>query len=138
METKPKFNFKYLLGISLVSAMGGLLFGYDLVVIGGAKEFYELVFNLSTPAIKGWAISSCIVGCIIGAMGVGKPSDAFGRKKLLIIAAMMFFVSAIGSGYAPTFTQFVFTVFSPICIRRLFPSMYSQSFLQYFFFKGFI
>ena len=107
METKPKFNFKYLLGISLVSALGGLLFGYDLVVIGGAKEFYELVFNLSTPAIKGWAISSCIVGCIIGAMGVGKPSDAFGRKKLLIISAMMFLVSAIGSGYAPTFTQFV-------------------------------
>ena len=107
MEIKPKFNFIYLLGISLVSALGGLLFGYDLVVIGGAKEFYELVYNLSSPAMQGWAVSSCIVGCIIGAMGVGKPSDAFGRKKLLIIAAMMFFVSAIGSGYAPTFTQFV-------------------------------
>jgi MFS family permease len=104
---KTKYNIKYLLGISLVSALGGLLFGYDLVVIGGAKEFYEQVFNLSTPAIQGWAVSSCIVGCIIGAMGVGKPSDIFGRKKLLIISALMFFVSAIGSGYAPTFTQFV-------------------------------
>jgi MFS family permease len=107
METKPKFNFKYLLGISLVSALGGLLFGYDLVVIGGAKEFYELTFNLSTAAMQGWAVSSCIVGCIIGAMGVGKPSDAFGRKKLLIISAIMFLISAIGSGFAPDFTQFV-------------------------------
>ena len=107
VKAKAKFNLSYLFGISLVSALGGLLFGYDLVVIGGAKEFYELVYNLSTPAIQGWAVSSCIVGCIIGAMGVGKPSDVFGRKKLLIISAMMFFVSAIGSGYAPTFTQFV-------------------------------
>lgn len=104
---KSKFNLRYLLGISMVSALGGLLFGYDLVVIGGAKEFYELVYGLSSPAMQGWAVSSCIVGCIIGAMGVGKPSDVFGRKKLLIISAMMFLISALGSGYAPTFTQFV-------------------------------
>ncbi|AQT69047.1 D-xylose transporter [Anaerohalosphaera lusitana] len=106
-KTDGEYNLRYLLGISLVSAMGGLLFGYDLVVIGGAKEFYELVYNLSSPAIKGWAVSSCIVGCIIGALCVGKPADVFGRKKLLIVSAAMFFVSAIGSGYAPTFTQFV-------------------------------
>ena len=106
-DARSEYNFKYLLGISSVSALGGLLFGYDLVVIGGAKEFYELVFNLTSPAMQGWAVSSCIVGCIIGAMGVGKPSDAFGRKKLLIVSAIMFLVSAIGSGYAPTFTQFV-------------------------------
>ena len=85
-ENKSGFNLKYLLGISMVSALGGLLFGYDLVVIGGAKEFYELVYGLTSPAIKGWAVSSCIVGCIIGAMGVGKPSDVFGRKKLLVIS----------------------------------------------------
>jgi len=104
---KSKYNIKYLLGISMVSALGGLLFGYDLVVIGGAKEFYELVYNLTSPAMQGWAVSSCIVGCIIGAMGAGKPSDVFGRKKLLTISALMFLVSALGSGYAPTFTQFV-------------------------------
>lgn len=104
---KHSFNIKYLLGISLVSALGGLLFGYDLVVIGGAKEFYEQVYVLSTASIKGWAVSSCIVGCILGAMFVGKPSDVFGRKKLLIVSALMFLVSALGSGYAPTFTQFV-------------------------------
>jgi len=102
-----KFNMKYLLGISMVSALGGLLFGYDLVVLGGAKEFYELVYRLTSPAIIGWAVSSCIVGCIIGAMLVGKPADMFGRKKMLFISAILFFVSAIGSGYAPTFFQFV-------------------------------
>lgn len=102
-----KFNMKYLLGISLVAALGGLLFGYDLVVIGGAKEFYELVYGLTSPAIKGWGVSSCIVGCILGAMCVGKPADMFGRKKMLSISAVLFFISAIGSGYAPTFSQFV-------------------------------
>ena len=98
---------KYLLGISMVSALGGLLFGYDLVVIGGAKEFYELVYGLSGPAIKGWGVSSCIVGCIIGALFVGKPVDMFGRKKMLSLSAVLFFISAIGSGYAPTFAQFI-------------------------------
>jgi len=106
-EENYKINLKYLLGISLVSALGGLLFGYDLVVIGGAKEFYELAYGLSSPAIKGWGVSSCIVGCIIGAMCVGKPADVFGRKKMLFISAVLFFISAIGSGYAPTFFQFV-------------------------------
>ena len=102
-----KFNMKYLLGISMVAALGGLLFGYDLVVLGGAKEFYELVYGLTSPAIKGWGVSSCIVGCIIGAMFVGKPADMFGRKKMLFISAVLFFISAIGSGYAPTFALFV-------------------------------
>lgn len=106
-EEKYKFNMTYLLGISMVSALGGLLFGYDLVVLGGAKEFYELVYELSGPAIKGWAVSSCIVGCIIGAMCIGKPVDMFGRKKMLFLSAVLFFISAIGSGYAPTFTLFV-------------------------------
>ena len=107
MKTDYKINLVYLFAISLVSALGGLLFGYDLVVIGGAKVFYQLTYNLSSPAIQGWAVSSCIVGCIIGAMSVGKPADKYGRKKLLIISGVFFFISALGSGYAPTFTQFV-------------------------------
>ena len=102
-----KYSSGYLVGTTLVAALGGLLFGYDLVVIGGAKEFYELVYGLTTPVIKGWGVSSCIVGCIIGAIGVGKPADVFGRKRMLSISAVLFFVSAIGSGHAPTFTQFV-------------------------------
>jgi len=107
MKKEHNFRVGYIFGISMVSALGGLLFGYDLVVIGGAKEFYELVYGLSSPAMQGWAVSSCIVGCIIGAIGVGKPSDIYGRKRLLILSSILFFISALGSGYAPTFTQFV-------------------------------
>ena len=98
---------KYILGISLASALGGLLFGYDLLVISGAKEFYQLHFGLETPFLQGWAVSSCIVGCIIGAMFVGKPSEIWGRARLLSLSGLFFLISAIGSGCAPTFTQFV-------------------------------
>ena len=98
---------KYILFISLVSALGGFLFGYDLLVISGAKQFYELSFGLTTPVLQGWAVSSCIVGCIIGALSVGKAADKFGRVKLLTLSALLFFISAIGSGYAPSFSQFV-------------------------------
>ena len=104
---KYKFNIKYILAISLASALGGFLFGYDLLVISGAKEFYQVVYNLNSSALQGWAVSSCIVGCIIGAMFVGKPSDIWGRTKLLSLSGLLFFISALGSGYAPTFTQFV-------------------------------
>ncbi len=102
-----KYDTRFLLSAASVAALGGLLFGYDLVVIGGAKEFYEQVYGLADPVIKGWAVSSCIVGCILGALLVGKPADVFGRKRMLFIAALLFFVSALGSGYAPTFNQFV-------------------------------
>ena len=97
----------FLLGISMVAGLGGLLFGYDLVVIGGAKEFYELAYGLTGPVVKGWGVSSCIVGCIVGALVVGKPADVFGRKLMLWISAVLFFVSAIGSGWAPDFSLFV-------------------------------
>lgn len=106
-ESTGAFNMKYLLFISLVSALGGFLFGYDLLVISGAKQFYELSFGLTTPVLQGWAVSSCIVGCILGALGVGKAADQFGRVKLLILSALLFFISAIGSGYAPSFNQFI-------------------------------
>jgi len=106
-EQQYDFNVKFILGVAFASALGGLLFGYDLLVISGAKEFYQLYYNLDTPELQGWAVSSCIVGCIIGALGVGKPSDVWGRTKLLSLSGLLFLISAIGSGYAPDFTQFV-------------------------------
>jgi len=105
--SQEKFNMKFLLFISLVSALGGFLFGYDLLVISGAKQFYELTYNLTSPVLQGWAVSSCIVGCIMGAIAVGKAAEKFGRVKLLILSGVLFFISAIGSGYAPDFNQFV-------------------------------
>jgi len=102
-----KYNLQYLWSVSLVAAMGGLLFGYDWVVIGGAKPFYELYFNLTTSSEIGWAMSSALAGCLIGSVISGILSDKFGRKRLLIGSGFLFTVSAIGTGLANEFTVFV-------------------------------
>jgi len=111
-DEQYSFRLAYLLGISLVAAMGGLLFGYDLMVISGAKQFYEEVFHLSgedahSKFLQGWAIASCVIGCIIGALGVGKPCDSFGRVPLLKLSALLFLVSAAWTSMAPNLTHFV-------------------------------
>ena len=136
------FNMGHILFISAVSALGGFLFGYDLLVISGAKQFYELTFDLNTPSLQGWAVSSCIVGCILGAILVGKAADQFGRTKLLIVSALLFFVSAIGSGYAPNFTQFILyrllggvgmgmaSTLSPMYIAEVSPAQYRGRFVS--------
>ena len=93
----------YLLLICLVSAMGGLLFGYDWVVIGGAKIFYEPFFGLEgSAALRGWAMSSALIGCLAGALLSGEWSDKYGRKKMLIIASFLFVWSAYGTGACRT------------------------------------
>jgi len=98
---------RYVWTVTLVSAMGGLLFGYDWVVIGGAKPFYEKFFGLTTPAQIGWAMSSALVGCLVGALVSGGLSDRFGRKKLLILSAFLFTVTGVLTALAPNFTVFV-------------------------------
>ncbi len=107
METEVNYNMKYIWTISLVAAMGGLLFGYDWVVIGGAKPFFEPFFGLESDAVKGWANSCALVGCLLGAIISGSLSDKFGRKKLLILSGFLFTVSAIGTGLANNFDWFV-------------------------------
>jgi len=107
MDSETKFNMKFIWSICLVAAMGGLLFGYDWVVINGAKPFFEKYFNLTTPSQIGWAMSCALVGCLIGSVLSGVSSDRFGRKRLLILAAFIFFFSAIGTGLANSFTTFV-------------------------------
>jgi SP family arabinose:H+ symporter-like MFS transporter len=106
--TGTAFNWKYLISISLVSAMGGLLFGYDWVVIGGAKPFYEPFFNITGNAfLQGWAMSCALIGCLAGAGLSGWFSDRFGRKKLLIIAAGLFVIASLGTGAANCLEAFV-------------------------------
>jgi len=107
MSERPAYNMAYIWTVTLVSAMGGLLFGYDWVVIGGAKPFYEKFFGLTTPAQIGWAMSSALVGCLVGALVSGGLSDRFGRKRLLIVAGFLFTISAVWTALAGDFTVFV-------------------------------
>ena len=101
------FSKGFLYFICAVSAMGGLLFGYDWVVIGGAKPFYELYFSISdSPLMQGVAMSTALVGCLIGAMVAGSAADKYGRKPLLMLSAVLFTVSAIATGLFNDFTLF--------------------------------
>ena len=100
-------NKSFIYFICLVSAIGGLLFGYDWVVIGGAKPFYELFFGISdSPLMQGVAMTTALVGCLIGAMVAGAMADRYGRKPLLIISAVLFTVSAVATGVYDDFTLF--------------------------------
>ena len=97
----------FLYFICAVSAMGGLLFGYDWVVIGGAKPFYELYFGISdSPVMQGVAMTTALIGCLVGAMVAGSAADKYGRKPLLILSAILFTVSAIATGLFNDFTMF--------------------------------
>lgn len=97
----------YVWFISIVAALGGLLFGYDWVVIGGAKPFYEVYFHLNEPSLQGWAMSCALVGCLFGSLFSGVLSERFGRKPALIAAALAFTASSLGTGYAGSFHAFI-------------------------------
>lgn len=125
-ESKPAFDATYIWMVSIVAALGGLLFGWDWVVIGGAKPFFEPYFNLSAIAVQwshnglaqalgltteaalsGWANSCALLGCLAGSLVAGALSDKFGRKKLLILSAFLFALSSVFTGWAGSFNQFV-------------------------------
>lgn len=107
-DDMKSYNKGFVYFICLVSALGGLLFGYDWVVIGGAKPFYELYFNISdSPMMQGLAMSVALLGCLIGAMVAGMMADRYGRKPLLLISAFIFLISAYATGAFSTFTWFL-------------------------------
>ncbi|KAA6333060.1 D-xylose-proton symporter [termite gut metagenome] len=88
--------------------MGGLLFGYDWVVVGGAKPFYEEFFNIAdSPSIQGFVMGSAILGCLLGVMVSGALSDRYGRKPLMITASLIFIMAAAGTGIANTISWFI-------------------------------
>lgn len=99
-------NLSYLLPICLVATLGGLLFGYDTGVISGAIEFLTAHFQLDV-LMKGWASGCVLIGCAIGVLIVGPISDRFGRKKALLLAAMLFLASALGTALPPDITTFI-------------------------------
>jgi sugar porter (SP) family MFS transporter len=99
---------RYIWLICGAAAMGGLLFGYDWVVIGGAKPFYEKFFQLTNERLVGWANSCALLGCLIGSIFSGWASDRLGRKLPLIASAVLFAVSSALTALAGSFNAFVF------------------------------
>lgn len=99
-------NRNYVYFAAFVAALGGVLFGYDTAVIAGAVGFLREYFHLNALQ-TGWAVSNALVGCIIGVALAGVLSDRFGRKKVLIVSAILFTISAVGSAIPATLTQFV-------------------------------
>ena len=101
-----KNNKNYILFIALSAALGGLLFGYDTAVISGAIGNLTKYFNL-TPVETGWAISSALVVCLIGAFFSDYLSNRLGRKATMIITAILFILNSIGTALPNSFTMFV-------------------------------
>lgn len=108
VPSNPQFQYnqRYIWLISLTAALGGFLFGYDWVVIGGAKPFYEPFFNITSPSDQGWGTSSALVGCMGGAILCILLSDKLGRKRLLIFSGFLFSLSALGTALSDTFWWF--------------------------------
>ena len=123
----------YIYLTSFIAALGGLLFGFDTAVISGTIPFITRYFNLS-DAMLGWAVSSALVGCLVGSITAGKPGDLYGRKLILKILAVMFLISALGTGLATSFSVFVAarfigglaiggaSVISPVYISEIAPA----------------
>lgn len=109
---KYALNKPFIYFICIVSAMGGLLFGYDWVVIGGAKIFYEQFFGIAdNNFLIGLATSIALAGCMVGALTVGVLADKYGRKPLLMLSAFIFVISSIGTGAFNRFDWFLFARF---------------------------
>ncbi|MDP2891124.1 MAG: MFS transporter, partial [Bacteroidota bacterium] len=125
----------YVILISVVAALGGLLFGFDTAVISGTINFIQPYFGLSEAGL-GWTVSSLLFGCIAGVFLAGKAGDQYGRKKVLMVAALLFFISAVGSASAHSLVLFlvarilgglavgVASILSPMYIAELAPAKY--------------
>ncbi len=129
----PETTSAFVIKVSLVAALGGLLFGYDTAVIAGVIGYLQTRFELS-PIMTGWAASSAIWGCAFGAMMAGYLSDRFGRKKVLLVTAILFIISSIGAMLPRNLTEFLMARFigglgigaasmlSPLYISEIAPS----------------
>ncbi len=103
-EDQGKTGFVYL--ISLIAALGGLLFGFDTAVVAGAIGFLKAQFALDA-AHEGFVASSALIGCVLGAFCAGSLSDRFGRKRVLILTGLLFGISAVGAALPRNMTEFV-------------------------------
>ncbi len=90
--------------LTLTASLGGLLFGYDTAVISGTLSMVRIQFGLNA-AMEGWYVSSALVGCVIGVSFAGWLSDKYGRKKVLLLAASLFTISAVGCALISSFSS---------------------------------
>src|SRR4029077_20234822 len=98
---------RYLLKSTVVAALGGLLFGFDTVVISGATSTLSEVYQL-TPMLLGFTVASALWGTVLGSMFAGAPSDRFGRRACLQALAVLYVVTALGCALAWDWYSFVF------------------------------
>lgn len=126
-------NMTRIVFLAIVAAIGGILFGYDTAVISGTTEIVKNQFRLTTIA-EGWYVGCALIGSILGVMTAGMMSDHLGRKKTMLISALMFSVSAIGCAVCGDFNQLVVfriiggfgigivSIVSPIYISEIAPA----------------
>jgi len=128
--------------LTIAAALGGLLFGYDTAVISGAIGFLRTSFGLDA-AQTGWAASSALVGCIAGAAAAGEISDRFGRRMALLVAAVLYFISAVWSALPASLTEFavariiggvgvgIASIVSPLYIAEIAPAAMRGKLVSY-------
>ena len=104
--TNKERSLGYIVFLSFVAAIGGILFGYDTAVISGTTEIVKAQFGLST-GLEGWFVGCALIGSIAGVLVAGMLSDFLGRKKTMLISAVLFSISAIGCAFSSDFTQLV-------------------------------
>ena len=125
----------YLLGSTLIAALGGLLFGFDTAVISGTTTALKQVYELTSFGV-GFAVASALIGTIMGSIMVGPPADRIGRRRTLMVIGVLYFVSAVGTAYAWDWYSFLFfrwlgglgvggaSVVSPMYIAEISPAAY--------------
>ena len=118
----------YVIALSFIASLGGFIFGYDTAIISGCNSFLQTHFDLNS-AMLGWVVSSALLGTILGCVISGAITDRFGRKRALILAALLLSLSALGSMLTPQFqgnltnplwfTSDIDTAFSMLVIARV-------------------
>ena len=128
-----EYSRRYLYFVCIAAAIGGLMFGFDVGIVSGAVPFIQSYFHMNELQL-GWAVSSLLLGCVIGSMTSGVLSDRYGRKKVLISLALFFAASSLGAGMSAEVWQFVSwrilgglavgaaSVLSPMYIAEIAPS----------------
>jgi len=96
----------YVIFVTVIAAIGGLLFGFDTAIVAGATRYLKDQFAL-TSLQEGWAVSVVLIGCMFGAGLAGSISDRIGRKRFMLVSAVLFFISALGCAFPQNIFQFV-------------------------------